>query len=162
MMGCTDRHARYLMRLLSRRALLYTEMIAVPALEHGDRGRLLAFNAEEHPIAVQIGGHDPEPLGRAAALAEAAGYDEINLNVGCPSARVQAGSFGARLMAEPDRVARIVEAMRRRTSVPITVRRASESIETTASTTWPGSWPVCAMRAAMRSFFTLARHGSTG
>jgi tRNA-dihydrouridine synthase A len=120
MMDWTDRHCRYFHRLLSARALLYTEMITAEAILHGDRDRLLGFSAEEHPVALQLGGSDPAKLGEAAAVGEGFGYGEINLNVGCPSDRVQEGRFGACLMAEPDLVARCVEAMR--VAVPVTVK----------------------------------------
>lgn len=122
MMERTDRHFRYLMRLVSPNARLYTEMITSAALLHGDAARLLAFDPSEHPLAIQLGGADPESLARAARLAAEAGYDEINLNVGCPSGRVQAGEFGARLMLEPVRVAGCVAAMRAATGLPVTVK----------------------------------------
>jgi tRNA-dihydrouridine synthase A len=122
MMDWTDRHCRFFHRLMTRRALLYTEMITAEAAINGDRERLLAFNAEEHPVALQLGGSDPGKLAEAAAIGEGYGYDEINLNVGCPSDRVQEGRFGACLMAEPDLVARAVAAMRARVSVPVTVK----------------------------------------
>ena len=111
MMDCTDRHFRYLARLVTRHTLLYTEMVTSAALVHGGRDRLLDFAEEEHPIALQLGGSDPAELGRCARLAAGRGFDEINLNVGCPSDRVRSGRFGACLMAEPDVVARCVEAM---------------------------------------------------
>jgi tRNA-dihydrouridine synthase A len=111
MMDWTDRHCRYFHRLLSRHALLYTEMVTAPAVIHGDRVRLLGFSAEEHPVALQLGGSDPALLAEAVRIACGFGYDEINLNVGCPSDRVQNGSFGACLMREPQLVARCVEAM---------------------------------------------------
>ena len=122
MMGCTDRHARYLLRLLSRRARLYTEMIPVGALLHGDAERALRFDPAEHPVAIQLGGSDPADLARCARRAERAGYDEVNLNVGCPSPRVQRGSFGAALMARPALVAECVAAMRDAVSMPVTVK----------------------------------------
>jgi len=122
MMDWTDQHCRFFHRLLSARALLYTEMITAEAILHGDRDRLLGFNAEEHPVALQLGGSDPAKLGEAAAIGEGYGYGEINLNVGCPSDRVQEGRFGACLMAEPDLVARCVDAMRVRVAVPLTVK----------------------------------------
>ena len=122
MMGCTDRHARYLLRLLSRRARLYTEMVPIGALLHGDAGRALRFDPAEHPVALQLGGSDPAGLARCARLAEGAGYDEVNLNVGCPSPRVQRGCFGAALMARPGLVAECVAAMRNEVSVPVTVK----------------------------------------
>ena len=110
MMDYTDRHFRYLLRLLAPHARLYTEMITARALLHGDAAHLLRFNAVEHPVALQLGGNEPHELAAAARLGEAAGYDEINLNVGCPSDRVQAGCFGAALMLEPRRVADCVAA----------------------------------------------------
>ena len=122
MMGCTDRHGRYLLRLLSRRARLYTEMIPVGALIHGDAERALRFDPAEHPVAIQLGGSEPADLARCARRAEQAGYDEVNLNVGCPSPRVQRGAFGAALMARPDLVAECVAAMRETASIPITVK----------------------------------------
>jgi tRNA-dihydrouridine synthase A len=122
MMDWTDRHCRYFHRLLTRRALLYSEMVTADAVLHGDRARLLAFSPQEHPVALQLGGAEPVKLADAAAIGEAEGYDEINLNVGCPSDRVQEGRFGACLMAEPTLVARAVEAMRARVAVPVTVK----------------------------------------
>ena len=122
MMACTDRHARYLMRLLSRRARLYTEMIPTGALLHGDAERALRFDSAEHPVALQLGGGDPTDLARCAHLAARAGYDEVNLNVGCPSPRVQRGCFGAALMARPALVAECVAAMRDAAPVPVTVK----------------------------------------
>lgn len=122
MMGCTDTHARYFLRLCSPHALLYTEMVPAQGVWHGRGERLLAYNAEEHPVAVQFGGSDPRQLAYGARLAEAFGYDEINLNVGCPSARVQAGRFGACLMAEPDLVVELIAAMRQATALPVTVK----------------------------------------
>jgi tRNA-dihydrouridine synthase A len=118
----TDRHDRYFLRLISRRALLYTEMIVADAVLRGPRERLLAFTAAERPLALQLGGADPAKLAAAAAAGEAFGYDEINLNVGCPSDRVAAGRFGACLMAEPETVAACVAAMRMVVAVPVTVK----------------------------------------
>lgn len=122
MMDWTDRHCRYFLRLISRRARLYTEMITAPALMHGDVPRHLDFDPAEHPLALQLGGSDPAELARAARLGERFGYDEINLNCGCPSERVQTGSFGACLMAEPALVANCVRAMRDAVNVPVTVK----------------------------------------
>jgi tRNA-dihydrouridine synthase A len=122
MMDHTDRHCRYLHRLLSPGALLYTEMLTAQAVVHGDCGRLLGFDPAESPVALQLGGSDPGLLARAARAGEAQGYAEINLNVGCPSDRVQEGSFGACLMAEPERVARCLMAMREAVQVPVTVK----------------------------------------
>ena len=122
MMDWTDRHCRYFFRLLSRRARLYTEMITAPALMHGDVPRHLDFDHAEHPVALQLGGSDAVELAHAARLGERWGYDEINLNCGCPSERVQTGSFGACLMADPALVAACVRAMRDAVSVPVTVK----------------------------------------
>ena len=123
MLDCTDRHFRVLMRLISQRALLYSEMVVAQALHHSNRrDKLLDFDAIEHPIALQVGGDNPTLLADAARMAEDWGYDEINLNVGCPSPRVKAGNFGACLMAEPDHVARCIEAMVEATQRPITVK----------------------------------------
>jgi len=122
MMDWTDRHCRYFLRLISRHVRLYTEMITSAALLHGDRDHLLAFDVSEHPLAIQLGGSEPEELARCAAWAEQSGFDEINLNVGCPSDRVQSGRFGACLMLEPERVAACVAAMRQVVSVPVTVK----------------------------------------
>lgn len=122
MMDWTDRHCRFFHRLLTRHALLYTEMVTAEAVIHGDRQRLLGFDPVEHPVALQLGGSDPERLATAARIGADFGYDEINLNVGCPSDRVQEGRFGACLMAEPDLVARCVAAMRDACDVPVTVK----------------------------------------
>jgi tRNA-dihydrouridine synthase A len=122
MMDWTDRHCRFFHRLLSRHTRLYTEMITAPALAHGDLPRHLDFDPAEHPLALQLGGSDPSMLAHAARLGERWGYDEINLNCGCPSERVQTGSFGACLMAEPALVARCVAAMRDAVSLPVTVK----------------------------------------
>ena len=122
MMDWTDRHCRYLHRLMSRHALLYTEMIAAPALVRGEARHLLDFSPAEHPVAVQLGGSEPDELAEAARMAADAGYDEINLNVGCPSDRVQSGCFGAVLMREPALVAECVEAMRGAQPVEVTVK----------------------------------------
>jgi tRNA-dihydrouridine synthase A len=122
MMDWTDRHCRYFLRLIARRALLYTEMIPTGAIVRGDRARFLRFDPAEHPLALQLGGCKPDELARSAELGEAWGYDEINLNVGCPSDRVQSARFGACLMAEPELVARCVRAMRAAVGVPVTVK----------------------------------------
>ncbi|MBS0343335.1 MAG: tRNA dihydrouridine(20/20a) synthase DusA, partial [Proteobacteria bacterium] len=122
MMDWTDRHCRYLHRLLSRRTLLYTEMVTTGALLHGDVPRHLRFNEEEHPVALQLGGSEPDDLARCARLAEEWGYDEVNLNCGCPSERVQRGAFGACLMNEPQLVADCVKAMVDATRLPVTVK----------------------------------------
>jgi len=122
MMEWTDRHFRRFIRLISHHALLYTEMVVAGALIHGERDRLLAFDPSEHPLALQLGGSDSTELARCANIAEAYGYDEVNLNVGCPSDRVRNGRFGACLMAEPDLVARCVDAMSEVVSIPVTVK----------------------------------------
>ncbi|MCR9221212.1 MAG: tRNA dihydrouridine(20/20a) synthase DusA [Alphaproteobacteria bacterium] len=122
MMDWTDRYDRFFLRLITRRTLLYTEMVTAPAVLHGDRRRLLDFDAAEHPVACQLGGSDPAELAEAARIVEGFGYDEINLNVGCPSDRVQDGRFGACLMAEPERVRECVAAMRAAVAVPVTVK----------------------------------------
>lgn len=122
MMDWTDRHCRHFHRLLSRRTRLYTEMVTTGALLHGDVPRHLDFGPEEHPVALQIGGSEPDDLAACAKLGERWGYDEINLNCGCPSERVQRGAFGACLMAEPDLVADGVKAMRDAVSIPVTVK----------------------------------------
>jgi tRNA-dihydrouridine synthase A len=122
MMDWTDRHCRFFHRLLTRHTLLYTEMVTTGALRHGDVQRHLRFNAEEHPVALQLGGSEPDELAFAARLGEQWGYDEINLNCGCPSERVQRGAFGACLMNEPGTVADGVKAMRDAVSIPVTVK----------------------------------------
>ncbi len=122
MMDWTDRHCRVFHRLMTRRARLYTEMLTTGAIIHGDRQRLLGFDASEHPVALQLGGSDPRDLATAAKIGEDFGYDEINLNVGCPSDRVKDGRFGACLMAEPVLVAEGVAAMKRAVRVPVTVK----------------------------------------
>ena len=122
MMERTDRHCRYLLRLLAPNALLYTEMITAAALLRGDAGELLRYDTSEHPIVLQLGGAEPSALAAAAALGESAGYDEINLNVGCPSDRVQAGCFGAALMGQPGLVADCISAMSESVTVPVTVK----------------------------------------
>ena len=122
MMDWTDTHCRVLHRLLTARALLYTEMVTAEAILHGDKQRLLGFDACEHPLALQLGGSDPGKLAEASRIAESFGYDEINLNVGCPSDRVQSGRFGACLMKEPGLVRDCVAAMRQAVSIPVTVK----------------------------------------
>ena len=122
MLDWTDRHCRYFLRLISRHTLLYSEMITTGALIHGDRGRFLRYDPTEHPVALQLGGSDPQDLARCARMAEDWGYDEINLNVGCPSDRVQNGRFGACLMAEPALVAECVTAMKEAVTIPVTVK----------------------------------------
>jgi len=122
MMDWTDRHCRVFHRLMTRRTRLYTEMLTTGAILHGDRRRLLGFDASEHPVALQLGGSDPRDLAAAAKIGEEVGYDEINLNVGCPSDRVKDGRFGACLMAEPALVANCIEAIKRAVDIPVTVK----------------------------------------
>jgi tRNA-dihydrouridine synthase A len=122
MMDWTDRHCRFFHRLLSPHAVLYSEMVTAEAILHGDKDKLLGFSPQEHPVILQLGGSDPAKLAKACQLSAPFGYDEINLNVGCPSDRVQSGRFGACLMAEADLVAQCVDAMQRAVNVPITVK----------------------------------------
>ncbi len=127
MMGWTDRHARYFLRLITTRSLLYTEMVNTGALLHnrqkvGSQKRLLAYHASEHPVALQLGGSDPQALAVCAVMVEEAGFDEVNLNVGCPSDRVKSGNFGACLMAQPELVADSVAAMQAKVKIPVTVK----------------------------------------
>src|ERR1700761_4472169 len=122
MMEWTDRHCRHFHRLLTRRALLYTEMLTTGAVLHGDRARLLRFDPAEHPVALQLGGSNPRALAECARIGADMGYDEINLNAGCPSDRVQDGRFGACLMAEPQRVGDCVAAMKAAVRIPVTVK----------------------------------------
>ena len=122
MIDWSDRHYRVFARQMTRHALLYTEMIVAEAILRGDRERLLGFDAIEHPVALQIGGNDPAKMAQAARIGAEFGYDEINMNVGCPSDRVQSGTFGACLMREPDVVADCVAAMKAAVSVPVTVK----------------------------------------
>jgi tRNA-dihydrouridine synthase A len=122
MMDRTDRHFRYFLRLISRHTLLYTEMVTTQAIIHGDHARLLGFSPEEKPLVLQLGGDTPKDLAHCAKVAEDFGYDEVNLNVGCPSDRVQSGNFGACLMLQPEQVAECVSAMRSATQLPITVK----------------------------------------
>lgn len=122
MLDWTDRHDRYFLRLISHHALLYTEMVTTGAIIYGDRDRHLQFNEEEHPLALQLGGSDPKDLATCSKIAVDYGYDEINLNLGCPSNRVQNGSFGACMMAEPNMVAECISAMQQAVSIPVTVK----------------------------------------
>lgn len=122
MMERTDRFFRFFLRLITRHTLLYTEMITSAAVLNGDRDRLLEFDPAEHPVALQLGGSDPDEMAACARIAEARGYDEVNMNVGCPSSRVRAGRFGACLMAEPERVADCVGAMTEAVRIPVTVK----------------------------------------
>jgi tRNA-dihydrouridine synthase A len=145
MLDWTDRHARFFHRLLSRHSVLYTEMVTCGAIIHGDMDRHLYFDSAEHPVVLQLGGSDPKSMAQCAAIAERYGYDEININVGCPSDRVQSGSFGACLMATPTLVAECISAMRSACSLPVTIKCRvgiddqdsddflQEFIETTAS-----------------------------
>ena len=132
MMDWTDRHCRYFLRQVSSRARLYTEMIATGALLHGDVERHLGFSREEHPVGAQLGGSEPQELARCARLVQEYGYDEVNLNCGCPSERVQRGAFGACLMAEPELVADCVRAMLEKISIPVTIKHRTgiDRIET--------------------------------
>ncbi len=122
MMDWTDRHCRFFLRQISQHARLYTEMVCTPALIHGPRKRLLRFDGAEHPVALQLGGSDPDELAYCTELGERSGYDEVNLNCGCPSDRVQEGRFGACLMREPDLVAECIRAMRGATGLPVTIK----------------------------------------
>lgn len=122
MMACTDKHYRYLARLIAPSILLYTEMITTPAILHGDKSYLLDFDASEHPLALQLGGSDPEQLAQCAKIAQAWGYGEVNLNAGCPSSRVEKGRFGACLMKEPQLVADCIAAMKSAVSIPVTLK----------------------------------------
>ena len=122
MLDWTDRHERFFLRLISKKALLYTEMVTTGAIIHGERARFLEFNEEEHPVALQLGGSNPVDLAECAKMAEQQGFDEINLNVGCPSDRVKSGMFGACLMAKPELVAECVHAMQSVVGIPVTVK----------------------------------------
>ncbi len=122
MMDCTDRHFRYFLRLISHHVLLYSEMVTTGALLHGKHPRFLEFDRLENPVAFQLGGSHPKELGICSKIVEDSGYDEVNLNVGCPSGRVKEGGFGACLMADPDLVARCVDEMKRNVSIPVTVK----------------------------------------
>ena len=122
MLDCTDRHERYLARLMSQHAVLYTEMITTGAILFGDKARFLDFNNSEHPVALQLGGSEPDAMARCSEIAQQWGYDEVNINVGCPSDRVQSGSFGACLMQSPDLVAENVKQMRSVVDIPVTIK----------------------------------------
>ena len=152
MMDWTDRHCRYFLRGFSPTVLLYTEMINARAIVHGDRARLLAFDPEEHPLALQLGGNEPAELAAAARVGEDAGYDEINLNCGCPSERVASGAFGACLMLEPERVAECVAAMRAVVRLPVTVKMRI-GVVAAAAREVPGA----AARFEARDFDALCR-----
>lgn len=157
MMDWTDRHCRYFHRLLSRHALLYTEMVTSGALVHGDVARHLRFNAEEHPVALQLGGSEPADLAHCAKLGEEWGYDEINLNCGCPSERVQRGAFGACLMAEPQLVADCVKAMVDVVNVPVTVKHRI-GIDKTESYEFVRDFVGTVSRAGCNTFIVHARN----
>jgi tRNA-dihydrouridine synthase A len=156
MMDWTDRHCRVLHRCLTSRAMLYTEMLTTGAILHGERSRLLAFDAAEHPVALQLGGSDPAELAEAARIGEAAGYDEINLNVGCPSDRVQSGRFGACLMREPELVAECMAAIDEAVKVPATVKCRIGVDEQDPEDSLFGLVDLCA-RAGVRHFVVHAR-----
>jgi tRNA-dihydrouridine synthase A len=157
MLDWTDRHCRYFHRLLSKQALLYTEMVTTGALLHGDVPRHLRFNAEEHPVALQLGGSEPADLARCAALGAQWGYDEINLNCGCPSERVQRGAFGACLMAEPQLVADCVKAMVDVVDVPVTVKHRI-GIDKTESYEFVRDFVGTVAQAGCRTFIVHARN----
>jgi tRNA-dihydrouridine synthase A len=157
MMDWTDRHCRYFLRQLSSRARLYTEMITTGALIHGDVERHLAFSEEEHPVALQLGGSDPEELARCSKLGEAYGYDEINLNIGCPSERVQKGAFGACLMAEPRLVAECVDAIKNAVSLPVTVKHRI-GINDIESYDFVRDFVASVSKAGCRTFIVHARN----
>lgn len=156
MLDLTTLHCRYFYRLLSKHAVLYTEMITTGALLHGDSKHLLQFNAEEHPLALQLGGSDPQELAVCARLAEEYGYDEINLNIGCPSDRVQKGRFGACLMAEPDLVAECVTAMQQAVAIPITIK-CRIGIDDQDSYEALAEFIRCTQQAGCRTFIIHAR-----
>lgn len=122
MMDWTDRHYRYFMRMITKKTLLYTEMVNTGAILHGDKDRILAFSELERPLVLQLGGDNPKDLAECTYIAESLGYDEVNLNVGCPSDRVQNGNFGACLMAQPDLVANCIESMKSKVNIPVTVK----------------------------------------
>jgi tRNA-dihydrouridine synthase A len=156
MMDWTDRHCRVLHRLLSKRARLYTEMVTADAILHGDRQRLIGFSPIEHPVALQLGGAELAKLAEAARIGEAFGYDEINLNVGCPSDRVQSGCFGAALMHEPERVGACVAAMRAAVAIPVTVKCRIGVDDQDPQTALPALVDACAS-AGVRVFAVHAR-----
>ena len=122
MMDYTDKHFRYLMRLITKKTLLFTEMITTGAIIHGDQQKFLSYNHAEHPVAIQIGGRDPNDILKSCKIIEDYGYDEINLNVGCPSSAVKSGGFGASLMLEPEHVASIINHIQGKISVPLSVK----------------------------------------
>ncbi|MGH8705986.1 MAG: tRNA dihydrouridine(20/20a) synthase DusA [Burkholderiales bacterium] len=157
MMDCTDRHCRYFLRLVAPQAFLYTEMITTGALLHGDVERHLAFDRAEHPVGVQLGGSEPDELAHCARLAAERGYDEVNLNVGCPSERVQRGAFGACLMAEPALVADCVRAMREAGGLPVTVKHRL-GINRTEDFAFVRDFVAAVAEAGCRTFLVHARN----
>ncbi len=157
MMDVTDRHCRFFLRQVNSRARLYTEMITTGALIHGDVPRHLEFNEQEHPVALQLGGSEPHELARCAKLGEAYGYDEINLNIGCPSERVQKGAFGACLMAEPALVADCVRAIRGQSSLPVTVKHRT-GIDSIEDYGFVKGFVETVARAGCRTFIVHARN----
>lgn len=156
MMDWTDRHCRYFMRLLSPSVFLYTEMVTAAAIHHGDADRFLRFNEEEHPLALQLGGSEPDWMASATAKAQPYGYDEININVGCPSDKVQSGQFGACLMARPDTVAECYRAMLKTSDIPITVKTRI-GIDDQDSYAFLKSFILPLMDAGCRKFIVHAR-----
>ena len=122
MMDCTDRHDRFFLRLISKNVMLYTEMVATKSAIHGDRKKILSYSPEEKPLALQVGGSDKEELAEVAKIAEDMGYNEININLGCPSKKVQKNMFGACLMKEPDLVAECINAMANSCNIPVTAK----------------------------------------
>jgi len=156
MMDWTDRHCRYFMRLLSPSAFLYTEMVTAAAIHHGDADRFLKFNSEEHPLALQLGGSAPDWMASATVKANQYSYDEININVGCPSDKVQSGQFGACLMARPDTVAECYRAMQRETDIPITVKTRI-GIDDKDSYEFLQAFVVCMVEAGCNKFVVHAR-----
>jgi tRNA-dihydrouridine synthase A len=157
MMDVTDRHCRYFLRQVSSRARLYTEMITTGALIHGDVRRHLEFSAEEHPVALQLGGSEPGELAHCAKLGEQYGYDEINLNIGCPSERVQKGAFGACLMAEPKLVAECVSTIKAKVSIPVTVKHRI-GIDQVADYSFVRDFVGTVAEAGCRTFIVHARN----
>jgi tRNA-dihydrouridine synthase A len=157
MMDWTDRHCRFFLRQLSARAFLYTERITTGALIHGDVDRHLAFSREEHPVAAQLGGSEPDDLAKCARLVQGYGYDEVNLNCGCPSERVQKGSFGACLMAEPALVADCVRAMKEKLSIPVTVKHRT-GIDRVETYDFLARFVDVVSRAGCSTFFVHARN----
>ncbi len=156
MMDWSDRHCRYFWRQITRQAMLYTEMVTTGALLHGDRERFLQFNPAEHPVALQLGGSDPRELADCARLAASQGYDEVNLNVGCPSDRVQSGRFGACLMAEPERVRNCLSAMVDACSIPVTIKHRT-GIDRQDSYEELASFVAVVRESGVRTFIIHAR-----